>query len=55
MVHISVAIAAFFEALFWAMTRVAGGIGLIVFGIAFVLLGVMFVARLLIKRGRGHP
>lgn len=54
MIHLSVAIGRFVEALFYAMLRVAGGITLVVIGIALVG-GVLFaLARWMLARGRGR-
>jgi hypothetical protein len=52
MIHLSVAIGRFVEALFWAIAHVAGWIALLVIGGAAALAGLFGVARLMIRRGR---
>lgn len=55
MVHLSVAIGRFFEALFYAMLRVAGWVGLAVVLAALALFLLLGIARTLIRRGRDRP
>ena len=50
MIHLSVAIGRFVEALFWAILHVAGWITLLVVGGAAALTGLVGGARLLIRR-----
>ncbi|SEL55608.1 hypothetical protein SAMN05216382_2146 [Sphingomonas palmae] len=52
MVHISVAIGRFFEALFFAIVRVAGVVAGVVLGVALAGAILFLVARWLIVRGR---
>lgn len=52
MIHISVALGRFFEALFYAILRVAGTIALSVIALAAVGGVAFLVARLLLARGR---
>ena len=44
MIHLSVAIGRFVEALFWAIFRVAGGIAGLVLAAAIVMVGVVAAA-----------
>jgi hypothetical protein len=53
MVHISVAIGRFFEALFYAILRVAGVVTGTVLAIAAVGALLFLIARVLIGRGKG--
>ena len=50
MIHLSVAIGRFFEALFFAMLKVAGTIVGAVLGIALTLAILFWIARMLIVR-----
>jgi hypothetical protein len=50
MIHLSVAIGRFVEALFWAIMHVAGLITLVVVGGAALIAGLVGVARLLLRR-----
>lgn len=50
MVHLSVAIGTFFEALFYAILRVAGLASLVVIGMAFAGFALFMVARLALGR-----
>lgn len=52
MIHLSVAIGRFVEALFYAMLGVAGWITLVVVGIALAIGAVLLLARWLLARGR---
>jgi hypothetical protein len=52
MVHISVAIGRFFEALFFAIVRVAGMVAGFVLGVALAGAILFLLARWLIVRGR---
>lgn len=52
MIHLSVAIGRFVEALLWAIARVAGQITGVVVGIAFAGLLVFVTARWMLARGR---
>ncbi|MEH3045674.1 hypothetical protein [Sphingomonas adhaesiva] len=52
MIHLSVAIGRFFEALFFAILKVAGAIAGSVVGIALVGAILFWVARMLIVRGK---
>lgn len=52
MVHISVAIGRFFEALFFAIVRVAGVVTGVVLGVTVAGAILFFLARWLIVRGR---
>ncbi|MBB3693637.1 hypothetical protein [Sphingomonas sp. BK580] len=52
MIHLSVALGRFFEALFYAILRVAGVIAVSVIGIALLGGAAFLVARLLLARGR---
>jgi hypothetical protein len=51
-IHLSVALGRFFEALFYAILRVAGTIALTVIALAAVGAVAFLVARLLLARGR---
>ncbi|WBH16088.1 hypothetical protein [Sphingomonas radiodurans] len=55
MIHLSVAIGRFVEALFFAILRVAGMITGVVLGVALLGLILFLVARWLIARGREAP
>jgi hypothetical protein len=52
MIHLSVAIGRFVEALFWAIAQVAGWVTLLVVAGAAALAGVFGAARVMIRRGR---
>jgi hypothetical protein len=51
-IHLSVALGRFFEALFYAILRVAGVIAMSVIAIALLGGAAFLVARLLLARGR---
>lgn len=50
MIHLSVAIGRFVEALFWGIFRVAGGIAALVLGAAIVLIAVIAVGSRAFRR-----
>ena len=50
MIHLSVAIGRFVEALFWGIFRAAGGIAALVVGAAILTVGVLAVGSHLWKR-----
>ena len=52
MIHLSVAIGRFVEALFYAILSVAGTVAMVVVGIAFAGFLVFSAARVMIARGR---
>lgn len=54
MIHLSVAIGRFVEALFFAMLRVAGAVTGVVLGIAIVAVGLVVMGRWLIARRRAR-
>lgn len=54
MIHISVAIGRFFEALFFAILRVAGLVTGVVVSVALVGVLLFALARFLIVRGKGN-
>ena len=54
LIHLSVAIGRFVEALFYAILRVAGVITLVVLGVALVGVALFLIARWMIARGRGR-
>lgn len=54
MIHLSVAIGRFVEALFYAILRVAGVVTLVVVGVAFAGTVLFLLARWMIARGRGR-
>ena len=54
MIHLSVAIGRFVEALFYAILRVAGAVTLIVIAITFVGFLLFMAARWMLARGRAR-
>ena len=54
MIHLSVAVGRFVEALFYAILRVAGVVTVVVIGIALAGLVLFLIARWMIARGRGR-
>ncbi|MFL0412444.1 hypothetical protein [uncultured Sphingomonas sp.] len=54
MIHLSVAIGRFVEALFYAILRVAGAITGVVLGVALIGLVLFLIARWAIARGRAR-
>jgi hypothetical protein len=52
MIHLSVAIGRFVEALFYAILTVAGTVTMVVLGIAFAGFLLFMAARLMLARGR---
>lgn len=52
MIHLSVAVGRFVEALFYAILRVAGVVTMVVVGIALLGLILFLAARWMIARGR---
>lgn len=52
MIHLSVAIGRFFEALFYAILRVAGAVAGIVLAVALAGAILFLIARVLLARGR---
>ena len=55
MVHLSVAIGRFFEALFYAILKIAGWAALEVILAAGALIGALLVARRMLKHDRRRP
>lgn len=54
MIHLSVAIGRFVEALFYAIVRVAGWVTLVVVGVAFAGFVLVMAARWMLARGRAR-
>ena len=54
MIHLSVAIGRFVEALFYAIARVAGWVTLVVVAVAFVGFLLFMAARWMLARGRAR-
>jgi hypothetical protein len=54
MIHLSVAIGRFVEALFYAILRVAGAVTVVVLGMALAGFVLFMIARWLIARGRAN-
>jgi len=54
MIHLSVAIGRFVEALFYAILRVAGVVTIAVIGVAFAGFILFMLARWMLAKGRAH-